>query len=146
MKPLRQRWDLSHMQRTKGEAINSGVSVTVEEGHSKWSSQVQRLHCSSQVLHKQYSRFSILQHHGRRKPGPHSCVLGKCFQNFIPSSTERLCVAHRLICVCYWMTSYAYWSFQMPAVQFTSSYEYIGIYSLHGAPQAKLGPKKKHGR
>lgn len=51
--------DLSHMQRTKGEAINSGVSVTVEEGHSKWSSQVQRLHRSSQVLHKQYSRFSI---------------------------------------------------------------------------------------
>lgn len=51
--------DLSHMQRTKGEAINSGVSVTVEEGHSKWSSQVQHLHRSSQVLHKQYSRFSI---------------------------------------------------------------------------------------
>lgn len=57
MKPLRQMRDLSHMQRTKGEAINS--SVTVEEGHSKWSSQVQRLHGSSKVLHKQYSRVRI---------------------------------------------------------------------------------------
>lgn len=51
--------DLSHMQRAKGEAIDSRVSVTVEEGHSKWSSQVQCLHCSSQVLHKQHSQFSI---------------------------------------------------------------------------------------
>lgn len=59
MKPLRQMRDLSHMERTKGEAINSGVSVTVEEGHSKWSSQVQRLHGSSKVLHKQYSRVRI---------------------------------------------------------------------------------------
>lgn len=58
MKPLGQIRDLSHMQRTKGEAINSGVSVTVEEGHSKWSSQVQRLHGSSKVL--QDSRVSIM--------------------------------------------------------------------------------------
>lgn len=91
--------DLSHMQRTKGEAINSGVSVTVEEltnGAHKYSifTTLPKFFISS------IPDSVFLQHHGRRKPGPHSCVLGKCFQSFIPSSTERFnigwCVTHRL--------------------------------------------------
>lgn len=45
---------------TKGEAINSGVSVTVEEGHSKQLTiTVSSLLSSIVLLHKQYSRFTI---------------------------------------------------------------------------------------
>lgn len=90
--------DLSHMQRTKGEAINSGVSPLRKDtpnGAHKYSvfTALPKFFISS------IPDSVFLQHHGRRKPGPHSCVLGKYFQSFIPSSTERFnigwCVAHR---------------------------------------------------
>lgn len=138
--------DLSHMQRTKGEAINSGVSVTVEEGHSKWSSQVQRLHRSSRVLHKQYSRFSISAASWQEETWASLVCTRQLFSELQPQ-LNRTFMCSTQTNICQFVTE---WPAMLTdhfkcLLSNSSSYEYIRIYSLHGAPQAQLGPKK-HGR